>query len=53
MYPTGSSVTVPPTDHTGHRITYEDQGRPVGATDPHHDTVTCQTCGVRIPEEEN
>lgn len=39
--------------HAGHRITYEDVGRPVSATDPHHDTVTCRTCGVRIPEEEN
>lgn len=39
--------------HAGHRVTYEDQGRPVGATDPHHVTVTCHTCGVRIPEEEN
>jgi YD repeat-containing protein len=44
---------MPPKDHAGHRVTYEDQGRPVGATDPHHDTVTCRTCGVRIPEEEN
>lgn len=26
-------------------------GQPIGATDPHHDTVTCRTCGVRIPEE--
>lgn len=41
------------TDHSGHHITYEDQGRPVGATDPHHDTVTCRTCGVRLTEKEN
>jgi Fe2+ or Zn2+ uptake regulation protein len=44
---------MPPTDHTGHHITYEYQGHPAGATDPHHDTVTCRTCGTRIPEEEN
>lgn len=40
------------TDHAGHHITYEDGGRPVGATDPHHDTVTCVTCGVRLTEQE-
>jgi hypothetical protein len=44
---------MPLKDHSGHHVTYEDQGRPVGATDPHHATVTCRTCNVRIPEEEN
>jgi hypothetical protein len=44
---------MPLADHADHHITYEDQGRPVGATDQHHDTVTCRTCNVRIPEEEN
>lgn len=31
---------MPTAGHAGHHITYEDQGRPAAATDPHHDTST-------------